>query len=127
MVTFSGDSIHIKKLVIINKDSKVLFEGKSSVKANNCALPKEFYSESALVLYKKLRDSKILDDNNQPLCSKPRAALLAQELSAQLNIKHHWTYYEKMWHRENMRNDLQKAMERKETGDYIYVIREALK
>ena len=89
-------------------------------------IPAEFNSEIALAIYEKLKAAQILDDNLQPLCSRPKAALLAQELSERLGIKHTWTIYEKMWHRENMRNDLQKALERKETGNYIFVIREIL-
>ena len=90
-------------------------------------IPAEFHSEKALAIYEKLKAAKILDDQLQPLCSRPKAALLAQEISNRLGIKHTWTIYEKMWHRDNMRNDLQKALERKETGDYVSTIREALK
>jgi len=125
-------NVHIEKQIEIHGGA-VQFndyhysDDKNLPKKEDIVLPAEFSSEVAMAMYEKLKTAKIIDDNLQPLCSRPRAALLAQELSSRLGIKHQWTYYEKMWHRENMRNDLQKAMERKETGDYIYVIREALK
>lgn len=97
-----------------------------AIKKEDIIIPAEFQSEQALAIYEKLKKANVLDENLQPKCSRPRAALLAQELSERLGIKHSWTYYEKMWHRENMRNDLQKALERPITGNYIAYIKEIL-
>lgn len=66
-------------------------------------------------LWQKIIDAGLVDDDCQPTISRPEAALMADMISARLGIANKWKMFEKLWHRNNMRGDFNKALEQKKS------------
>jgi len=66
-------------------------------------------------LWQKIIDAGLVDDDCQPTISRPEAALMADMISARLGIANNWKMFEKLWHRNNMRGDFNKALEQKKS------------
>ena len=56
-----------------------------------------------------------IDDNYQPTISRTKAALLAYVIAKRLGIQDKWKVFEKLWMRNNMRNDYNDALYQQQT------------
>lgn len=66
-------------------------------------------------LWKKLKDEGLVDEKGLPTVSRPEAALMVDMLAERLNIAGKWKLFEQLWHRNNMRNDYNKALDQKKS------------
>ena len=66
-------------------------------------------------LWHKVQQAGLVDGDGQPTVSRPEAALLADMLAERLGIAHKWKFFEKLWHRNNMRGDYNTALEQKKS------------
>ena len=77
-------------------------------------LPQELSTERAMLIWKLLQDSHLVDENYQPKVSRTKAAIMAGWFFTQLNMDVQWPLFETLWHRENMRSDHSKGMDQKQ-------------
>jgi len=83
-------------------------------------LPAELRTERAMRLWQRLQDAGLIDEHYQPLrLSRTEAAVVAFELSWRLGIWKKWKVFETLWHRHNIRDDYNRAMDQKKTRDFL--------
>lgn len=58
----------------------------------------------------KVKQAGLVDADGMPTVSRPEAALMAYKLAKLLGIANKWKYFEQLWHRNNMRNDYNTAL-----------------
>jgi hypothetical protein len=81
-------------------------------------LPQELSTERAMLIWKLLQDSHLVDENYQPKVSRTKAAIMAGWFFTQLNMDVQWPLFETLWHRENMRSDHSKGMDQKQMKNF---------
>ena len=77
-------------------------------------------------LWQRLKDARLVDEHGQPLVSRPEAALMAYMLAERLHIDQKWKFFEQLWHRKNMRNDYNTALEQRKSLDFQDRLKELL-
>ena len=113
---------------IDNHDGGVVNIGPDGVvtgkKLASGVLPAELKTDAAERLWKKLEACGWVDIDRQPKVSRPKAAMIAFEMSGFLGFeKPKWTLYEAFWQRKNMRVDYQEAIDSKQSGDFLKQIK----
>lgn len=78
-------------------------------------LPPCLCTEEAMKLWQKAQEAGLIDDNYQPTISRTKAALLAYVIAKRLGIQDKWKVFEKLWMRNNMRNDYNDALYQQQT------------
>ena len=74
-------------------------------------VPEVLSSERAQQLMKQLVGEGLLDEAWQPVgLSRPKAAMLADRVAGVLGIKNKWKVFEQLWHRKNLHNDYNTAL-----------------
>lgn len=66
-------------------------------------------------LWEQVMEAGLVNEQGQPTVSRPEAALLADMLASRLDIANKWKVFEAMWHRNNMRNDYNTALDQKKS------------
>lgn len=93
---------------------------------HDVVLPPKLSSEKAIRIWRKLQQAGMIDDRYQPVrLSRTDVALLAEEMTIRLadendnllDIKE-WKPYETLWHRKNMKADLQRALTQDKTPEF---------
>ena len=69
-------------------------------------------------LWQKLKDAGLVDENGQPTVSRPEAALMADILAERLGIANKWKQFGQLWHRNNMRNDYNTALNQRKSLEF---------
>ncbi len=69
-------------------------------------------------LWQKLKDAGLVDENGQPTVSRPEAALMADILAERLGITNKWKQFGQLWHRNNMRNDYNTALNQRKSLEF---------
>lgn len=69
-------------------------------------------------LWQKLKDAGLVDENGQPTVSRPEAALMADMLAERLGITNKWKQFGQLWHRNNMRNDYNTALNQRKSLEF---------
>ena len=69
-------------------------------------------------LWQKLKDRGLVDESGQPTVSRPEAALMAGMLAEHLGITNKWKQFEQLWHRNNMRNDYNTALDQRKSLEF---------
>lgn len=69
-------------------------------------------------LWQKLKDAGLVDENGQPTVSRPESALMADILSVRLDIANKWKQFGLLWHRNNMRNDYNTALNQRKSLEF---------
>ena len=82
------------------------------------ACPPQLDTPQARELWQKAIDEGWVDERLQPLLSRPLAALLADRMAEVLGISAKWKVFEQLWHRSNMRNDYNTAIEQQQCDEY---------
>lgn len=80
--------------------------------------PAQLDSAPARVLWQKAQDAGWVNEERQPLLSRPLAALLADRMAEVLGIVAKWKFFEQLWHRSNMRNDYNTAISQQQCDQY---------
>jgi len=88
------------------------------VKDTPTSLPPKLSTEAAMALWRKAQAAGYVDANYQPLISRTQAALLADYMAEQLDIKDKWKVFEELWHRTKMYKDYYQAIEQKQYSDF---------
>ena len=79
------------------------------------SLPEVLATDEAMILWQKAQQAGYVDDHYQPLLSRTQAALLADAMAQRLGIREKWKLFEAFWHRKNMRNDYNDALNQRQT------------
>lgn len=69
-------------------------------------------------LWKKVKEAGLVDENDMPTISRTEAAMMADTLAERLGIKQKWKFFEKLWQRNNMRNDYNTALDQRKTMEF---------
>ena len=88
------------------------------VKDTPISLPPKLSTEAAMALWRKAQAAGYVDANYQPLISRTQAALLADYMAEQLDIKDKWKVFEELWNRKNMRSDYNLALRQHQSLDF---------
>jgi hypothetical protein len=68
--------------------------------------------------WQELVEAGLIDENGQPTVSRPEAALMAYMLAGRLKIANKWKLFEQLWHRNNMRNDYNTALNQRKSLEF---------
>jgi hypothetical protein len=98
----------------------------SQQSAHDVVLPPKLSSEKAMRLWQKLQEAGIIDEYYQPIgLTRTDVALLAEEMNIRLGDENdnlldikEWKPYETLWHRKNMKADLQRALKQDKTPEF---------
>ena len=91
---------------------------KEKGKEDTPTLPPSLCTEQAMALWRKAQRAGYVDEHYQPLLSRTQAALLADAMAGQLNIKEKWKVFETLWNRKYMRSDYNLALTRNISLDF---------
>jgi len=89
-------------------------------------LPPKLATEAAMALWQKAQAAGYVDANYQPLISRTQAALLADYMAEQLDIKDKWKVFEELWNRKNMRSDYNLALRQHQSLDFQDSLKQVL-
>ena len=81
-------------------------------------------TEEAMALWEKVQKAGYVDDNYQPLISRTRAAVLADEIAERLEVKEKWKAFETLWNRRNMYRDYHDALNQRQSLQFRDKLRE---
>ena len=70
-------------------------------------------SDKAMTIWKIAQKHHLVDKQNKPLISQPRAAILALVIAQKLDLNPKWTFLEKLWGFNDLATLHSKAQERK--------------
>ena len=104
--------VHDNEVVNLSIDKVGTMQMAEGWQAQKTDIPK-MLAESEL--WKQVMEAGLVNEQGQPTVSRPEAALLADMLASRLDIANKWKVFEKMWHRNNMRNDYNTALDQKKS------------
>ena len=104
--------VHDNEVVNLSIDKVGTMQMAEGWQAQKTDIPKGL-AESEL--WKQVMEAGLVNEQGQPTVSRPEAALLADMLASRLDIANKWKVFEKMWHRNNMRNDYNTALDQKKS------------
>ena len=95
-------------------------------------LPPRLSSPKAMAMWQRLQEAGMIDDRYQPLeLSRTDIALLAEEMNWRLSDENEqllgimdWKSYEVLWHKNNMKADLQRANSQDKTAAFRNKLKE---
>ena len=99
--------IHDNGVVNLSVDKGEVHVGDRQQAPAECAIPEELADSEPWL---KVQQAGLVDADGMPTVSRPEAALLADKLAQLLGIANKWKYFEQLWHRNNMRNDYNTAL-----------------
>ena len=120
----AGNNIYVQGSYIDVHDNEVvnLSVDKGEVHVGDHQLPeKEHVIPEVLAgseLWHKVQQAGLVDADGLPTVSRPEAALLADMLAERLGIANKWKFFEKLWHRNNMRGDYNTALDQRKSLEF---------
>ena len=120
----AGNNIYVQGSYIDVHDNEVvnLSVDKGEVHVGDHQLPeKEHVIPEVLAgseLWHKVQQAGLVDADGLPTVSRPEAALLADMLAERLGIANKWKFFEKLWHRNNMRGDYNTALNQRKSLEF---------
>ena len=99
--------IHDNGVVNLSVDKGEVHVGDRQQPKPQCAVGEELVDSEPWL---KVKQAGLVDADGMPTVSRPEAALLADKLAQLLGIANKWKYFEQLWHRNNMRNDYNTAL-----------------
>lgn len=116
----------IAKTITINGNVALTDERQLSELCNETMLvgesgevPAQLDTPRARELWHKAIAQGWVDDELQPLLSRPLAALLADRMAEVLGVATKWKVFEQLWRRKNMRNDYNAALNQQQCDEYM--------
>jgi hypothetical protein len=107
--------IHDNEVVNLSVDKGEVHVGDPQVSPEESAVP-EVLADSEP--WHKVQQAGLVDKDGQPTVSRPEAALLADVLARRLGITNKWKFFEKLWHRNNMRGDYNTALNQRKSLEF---------
>ena len=99
--------IHDNGVVNLSVDKGEVHVGDRQQPKPQCAVGEELVDSEPWL---KVQQAGLVDADGMPTVSRPEAALMAYKLAQLLGIANKWKYFEQLWHRNNMRNDYNTAL-----------------
>ena len=99
--------IHDNGVVNLSVDKGEVHVGDRQPAQGECAIS-DVLADSEPWL--KVKQAGLVDADGMPTVSRPEAALMADKLAKLLGIANKGKYFEQLWHRNNMRNDYNTAL-----------------
>ena len=96
---------------VTTKEEETYDEAEEIIEEDNASY-NPLSSDKAMAIWQKLRNQHLVDKQNKPLMSQPRAAILAVVISQKLDLNPKWTFLEKLWGIEDLATLHGKAKER---------------
>ena len=81
-------------------------------------LPEPLATPEAMVLWQKVQQADYVNEQFQPLLSRPLSAILAFEMAKRLGIKDKWKIFEKLWNRRNMYRDYYTSLNQNQSLEF---------
>ena len=88
------------------------------------SLPDVLATPEAMRLWRKAQKAGYVDEQFQPLISKPLSAVLAAEMARRLDIRDRWKPFELLWNRKNMFKDYYEAQQQKQYSESAKMMKE---
>ena len=123
-VTLNGPMFDIhdnEHVTIVNKENH-----EEDAVIQEKTTPAELDTEEARRLWAAAQDAGLVDDNCQPLLSRPLSALLADRMATLLNIQNKWKVFETFWNRKNMRSDYNDALNQKQFDEFYEKLKKTI-
>ena len=89
-----------------------------------CYIPDVLATPEAMRLWRKAQKAGYVDEQFQPLISKPLSAVLAAEMARRLDIRDRWKPFELLWNRKNMFKDYYEAQQQKRYSESVKMMKE---
>lgn len=96
---------------VTSKEEETYDEAEEIIEEDNASY-NPLSSDKAMAIWQKLRNQHLVDKQNKPLMSHPKAAILAVVISQKLDLNPKWTFLEKLWGIEDLATLHSKAKER---------------
>lgn len=96
-------------------------------------LPPRLATEKAMLMWRRLQEEGLIDDHYQPVgLSRTKSAVLAEEMMYRLasenerllGIDDKWIYFERLWHKKNMRADRYRGLNQDSSSKFRDTIQE---
>ena len=81
-------------------------------------LPAPLATPEAMVLWQKVQQADYVNEQFQPLLSRPLSAILAFEMAKRLGIKDKWKIFEMLWNRRNMYRDYYTSLNQNQSLEF---------
>ena len=107
--------VHDNEVVNLSIDKVGTLKVADGQQPQACSVP-EVLAESEL--WERVKEAGLVNDQGLPAVSRPEAALLADMLAQRLGIANKWKVFEELWHRKNMRNDYNTALDQKKSLEF---------
>ena len=83
-------------------------------------LPPKLATEQAMLLWHRLQQAGLVDDNYQPVGqSRADTAVLAYEMARRLHIRDVWVTFERFWNKKGLRSAYNRAQDQSKTYDLL--------
>ena len=89
--------------------------------------PTVLFTEEAMVLWRKLQDAEMIDEDFQPMLSMRKASVIASVMGGRLGLSPLWEPFETLWDAKNLANSYSQAQLGKYYGDLMIDIKNVLK
>lgn len=100
-----------KATVKVGENGAVVGESDTGAEEGEQPVPEALRGEQAKRIMERLVEAGLLSQAWQPVgLSRPQAAIVADCVAEQLQIRNKWKTFEQLWHRNNLRNDFNTAL-----------------
>ena len=107
--------VHDNEVVNLSVDKGEVHVGDHQLPENEHVIPEVLAGSE---LWHKVQQAGLVDADGLPTVSRPEAALLADMLAERLGIANKWKFFEKLWHRNNMRSDYNTALDQRKSLEF---------
>ena len=100
-----------KATVKVGENGAAVSESEAGAEEGEQPVPEALRGEQAKRIVERLVGAGLLNQAWQPVgLSRPQAAIVADCVAEQLQIRNKWKTFEQLWHRNNLRNDYNPAL-----------------
>ena len=107
--------VHDNEVVNLSVDKGEVHVGDHQLPEKEHVIPEVLAGSE---LWHKVQQAGLVDADGLPTVSRPEAALLADMLAERLGIANKWKFFEKLWHRNNMRGDYNTALDQRKSLEF---------
>ncbi len=118
IINGSGNNViaHVDNNYTTPYQDKPLAQKRANIQVTP-TIPDELNNPEVMRLLDIARNEGWLNEQYQPLVSRTKAAILANQIGQICSVEPRWRPFEKLWHREHLCKDYDKAQGQKSTGD----------
>lgn len=107
--------VHDNEVVNLSVDKGEVHVGDHQLPEKEHVIPEVLAGSE---LWHKVQQAGLVDADGLPTVSRPEAALLADMLAERLGFANKWKFFEKLWHRNNMRSDYNTALDQRKSLEF---------